>query len=270
MTRVLESQLPILVVLLALGATAKLITVGSGGRPGALSRLGPALLVSDRLQAPALVVCAAGELVLATGLLLTTHPAFRWGTVAFFALSTYVLLELRRRRPDAGCGCFGEVSSAPVGLRSIARTVALTGMAAVSVWAPVTGLAVASAPSAVAVALMAAGVTVLLGLSPEIEELIDRVRFRAPCEQRRAPAESVTLARLRASGPWRAHRQELVSAEPYDTWRELCWRFFAFRNHDQDDVVFAVYLGGRRPVVRMAVVSAAGSESLPEYTPVSA
>ncbi|MEQ4720183.1 MauE/DoxX family redox-associated membrane protein [Nonomuraea sp. B19D2] len=262
----LGSQLPLLIVLLLAGMVAKVSTVRSGGEPGALSRLGPAVLVPGRMQAPALLICAGGEVVLATGLLVTAHPIFRWGTVAFFALSTYVLLELRRRRPDAGCGCFGEVSSAPVGLRSIGRTVALTGMAGVSVWAPVPGWLAVMHPSWLTVA----GAVVLALLSPEIEELIDRVRFRAPCEQRRGPAESVTLARLRASGTWRAHEGELASAEPYDTWRELCWRFFAFRNHDKDDVVFAVYLSGRRPAVRMAVVSGEGSGSLPEYTPVSA
>ncbi|WP_241564589.1 MauE/DoxX family redox-associated membrane protein [Nonomuraea polychroma] len=258
--------MPILIVLLVLGTVAKVSTVRSGGEPGALSRLGPAVLVPGRMQAPALLVCAAGEMVLAAGLLLSTHAIFRWGTVTFFALSTYVLLELRRRRPDAGCGCFGEVSSAPVGLRSIGRTVLLTGMAVLSVWAPVTGWDAVTRPSW----LMIAGVIALLALSPEIEELIDRVRYRAPCEQRRAPAESVTLARLKESGTWRAHRDELTAADPYDSWRELCWRFFVFRNHEQDDVVFAVYLSGRRPGVRMAVVSAEDSGSLPEYTTVSA
>ncbi|MGP3961283.1 MauE/DoxX family redox-associated membrane protein [Nonomuraea sp. 3N208] len=262
----LESQLPILIVLLVLGTVSKVSTVRSGGEPGALARLGPAVLVPDRMQAPALLVCAAGEAVLAAGLLLSTHEIFRWGTAAFFALSTYVLLELRRRRPEAGCGCFGEVSSAPVGLRSIARTVLLAGMAALSLWAPVTGWVAVTRPSW----LTGVGLLLLLVLSPEIEEMIDRVRYRAPCEQRRGPAESVTLAMLRASGAWRAHRDELTSAEPFDSWRELCWRFFAFRNHEQDDVVFAVYLSGRRPAVRMAVVSAEGSGSLPEYTPVSA
>ncbi|MEV4470326.1 MauE/DoxX family redox-associated membrane protein [Nonomuraea salmonea] len=262
----LESQLPLLIVMLALGTVAKVGTVTSGGEPGSLSRLGPAVLVPGRMQAPALLVCAAAELALATGLLVTTHPLFRWGTVAFFALSTYVLLELRRRRPDAGCGCFGEVSSAPVGLRSIGRTVVLTGMAVLSVWAPVPGWVSVFHLSWYA----AAGVALLVLLSPEVEELIDRVRFRAPCEQRRGPAESVTLSRLRSSGVWRASRAELVSAQPYDSWRELCWRFFAFRNNDGDDVVFAVYLSGRRPAVRMAVVSAQDSEPLAEYTPVSA
>lgn len=266
MTLVLESQLPLLIVMLLLGTVAKVGTVTSGREPGSLSRLGPAVLVPGRMQVPALLLCAVGELVLAAGLLVTTHPLFRWGTVAFFALSTYVLLELRRRRPDAGCGCFGEVSSAPVGLRSIGRTVVLTGMALMSVWSPVTGWVAAFQLSWYA----AAGVALLVLLSPEIEELIDRVRFRAPCEQRRGPAESVTLSRLRSSGVWRANKETLTSAEPYDSWRELCWRFFAFRNHDGDDVVFAVYLSGRRPAVRMAVVSAEGSEPLTEYTTVSA
>ncbi|WP_228010929.1 MauE/DoxX family redox-associated membrane protein [Nonomuraea phyllanthi] len=262
----LGSQLPLLIVLLLMGTVAKVSTVRTGGEPGALSRLGPAVLMPGPMQAPSLLVCAAGEVVLAVGLLVTTHPLFRWGTVTFFALSTYVLLELRRRRPDAGCGCFGEVSSAPVGLRSIGRTVMLTGMSVMSVWAPAPGWTAMLELSW----LTAAGVAVLALLSPELEELIDRVRFRAPCEQRRGPAESITLARLRASGTWRAHEGELTSAEPYDTWRELCWRFFAFRNHDEDDVVFAVHLSGRRPAVRMAVVGTADGRSLPEYTPVSA
>ncbi|SDM08463.1 Methylamine utilisation protein MauE [Nonomuraea maritima] len=266
MTCVLASQLPFLIVLLVLGTVAKASTVVSGHEPGALSRLGPAVLVPGRMQRPALLACGLVEVALAAGLLLTTHPVFRWGTVAFFAMSTYVLLELRRRRPDAGCGCFGEVSSAPVGMRSVIRTVVLTGFALMSVWAPVPGLVAATHPSW----FMAAGVALIAVLSPELEELLDRLRYRAPCEQRPGPAESVTLARLRSSGTWRAHRAELATTEPYDSWRELCWRFFAFRNHDDDDVVFAVYLSGLRPAVRVAVVGGAGSEPLPEYTSVSA
>ncbi|WP_344580222.1 MauE/DoxX family redox-associated membrane protein [Nonomuraea roseoviolacea] len=262
----LASQQPALIVLLVLGTVAKVITVRSGGEPGALSRLGPAVLVPGRMQAPALVVCALGELVLASGLLLTTHPIFRWGTVTFFTLSTYVLLELRRRRPDAGCGCFGEVSATPVGLRSVARTVTLTGMAVMTVWAETPGWPMFVRPSWYTFA----GVAVLVALSPELEEMVDRVRYRAPCERRRAPAESVTLARLRSSGTWRAHQGELAAAEPYDSWREMCWRFFAFDGQGNRDVVFAVYLSGRRPVVRAAVVDRQDSGSMPEYTPVSA
>lgn len=278
----LASQLPVLVVLLLLGAGAKLVTVRSGGEPGALSRLGPAVLVPGRMQAPALIFCALAELVLAAGLLVSTLPVFRWATVMFFALSTYVLLELRRRRPDAGCGCFGDVSSAPVGVRSIGRTVALTGMAVLSIWAEAPGWVAFAGPSW----FMLAGIVLLVLLSPELEEVADRLRYRAPCEQRPAPAEGVTLARLRGSGAWRAHLDRLAAPagpgtpaasgrstapEPYDSWRELCWRFFAFQGADGGDVVFAVYLSGRRPAVRVAVVGPEGGvESLSSYTPVSA
>ncbi|WP_336212574.1 MauE/DoxX family redox-associated membrane protein [Nonomuraea sp. LPB2021202275-12-8] len=261
----LASQLPVLIVLLCLGTVAKVATVRSGSELGALARLGPAVLVPDRFRSWALICCAVGELVLAAGLLVTTHPLFRWGTVAFFAMSTYVLLELRRRRPDAGCGCFGEVSSAPVGLRSIGRTVVLTGMAVLSLWAEEPAWVAFAHPSW---EFGLIGVALLALLSPELDELADRARHRAPCEQRRGPAEGITLARLRSSGTWRAHEAELTTAEPYDSWRELCWRFFAFQNQDHDDVVFAVYLTGRRPAVRVAVVSSEDSRPLPEYTPV--
>lgn len=256
----LASQMPILIVLLVLGAVAKVATVRSEAEPGALARLGPAVLMPGQLRIPALICCAVVEVVLAGGLLLTTAQPYRWATVIFFALSTYVLLELRRRRPDAGCGCFGEVSATPVGLRSIGRTVVLTGMSLMAVWAPEAGWAVFTEPSW----LTAAGVVLLAVLSPELEEAVHRLRYRAPCEQRPS-SESVTLGRLKASGPWREHADQLVSAEPSDSWRELCWRFFAFENHDKDHVVFAVYLTGLRPAVRVAVVS---RESMPEYTTV--
>jgi hypothetical protein len=264
-TYVLASQLPVLIVLLCLGTVAKIAVVRSGREPGALARLGPAVLVPGRFRVPALLCCAVVEALLAAGLLVTAHPLFRWGTVAFFAMSTYVLLELRRRRPDAGCGCFGEMSSAPVGVRSIGRTVVLAGMALMSVWAEGPGWVAFARP---AWGFVLAGVVVLAVFSPEIDALVDRARHRAPCEQRRGPQEGISLARLKSSGTWRAHEPALATSEPYDSWRELCWRFFAFQNHDRDDVVFAVYLVGRRPAVRVAVVGA--EESLPEYTAVSA
>ncbi len=267
MTYVLASQLPVLIVLLCLGTVAKLAVVRSGGEAGSLAQLGPAVLVPDRFRPAALLCCAVAELVLALGLLLSTQAIFRWGAVAFFAMSTYVLLELRRRRPDTGCGCFGEVSSAPVGLRSVGRTVVLTGMAGMSVWAEGPGLLAFAHPSWEYLLL---GVAVLVLLSPEIEELAARTRYRAPCEQRPGPAEAVTLTRLRSSGVWGTHEPHLTTTEPYDSWRELCWRFFAFRDHDENDVVFAVYLTGRRPAVRVAVVGAEDSKPLPVYTPVSA
>jgi hypothetical protein len=268
------AQLPLLVLLFTMGATAKVATARSDIEPGALTRLGPAVLVPERWRMAALVLCAGGELVLAGGLALTTHPLFRWGSLVFFSMSVYVLLELRRRRPDAGCGCFGEVSARPVGVRSISRTLVLSAMAAGSIWAPVSGWAVIVEPSWMVIGAMVAGLVVLAALSPELEEAYSRLRYRAPCEQRTFPAARAQ-ARLRASAMWRSHKPLLVTDEPADSWRELCWRFFAYSGRMPDgeavDVVFAVYLSGRRPPVRVALVRADGMPviSLPDYIPVS-
>src|ERR1044071_6599039 len=106
--------LPIFVGLLLLGATAKISTAGSESEPGALTRLGPAVLVPVPYRRLSMIGCAVGELILAIALLVVDHWFFRWGNVAFFAVSTYVLIDLRKRRPDVGCGCFGEVSARPV------------------------------------------------------------------------------------------------------------------------------------------------------------
>lgn len=271
--------LPILVVMLALGGGAKLATAGSDTEPGALGRLGPAVLVPDRFRKSAMIACAAGEFALIVMLLFSDHPAARWLPVAFFSVSTYVLWDLHRRRPDVGCGCFGEVSAAPVGLRSIGRVVLLTAMAVVVALDGVTGFdALSSALSTPlsgrsweTAAWLGGGVALLLLLSPEIEETVARLRYRAPCEQRPLPAGRA-LSRLRASTAWRSHASMLESDEPADMWRELCWRFFVFPAHNGTDVVFAVYLSGRRPAVRVAIVNPDGRPltTLRESMPVSA
>src|SRR5260370_40635866 len=45
----------------------------------------------------------------------------RAGTALFFLIAVGALNEMRQRRPDSGCGCFGELSGTPIGLRTIAR-----------------------------------------------------------------------------------------------------------------------------------------------------
>ncbi|MDF5753022.1 MauE/DoxX family redox-associated membrane protein [Spongiactinospora sp. TRM90649] len=267
------AQLPLMVLLLVMGSAAKVATIRADAEPGGLTRLGPAVLMPERLRGAALVVCAAGELVLAVGIAFTASPLFRWGSLAFFALSTYVLLELRRRRPDVGCGCFGEVSSRPIGARSVARTVTLAVMAAGMLSVPTPGWQVVAGITWTTAGFMTAGLALLVVLSPELEEAIDRVRHRAPCEQR-ALSPGTALSRLRASAAWDDHRPLLTTPEPADSWRELCWRFFAFDGRTPDgvpvDVVFAVYLSGRRPPVRAAVVTADGMPVLAESIAVSA
>ncbi|WP_433248605.1 MauE/DoxX family redox-associated membrane protein [Streptosporangium sp. CA-135522] len=272
------AQIPVLGALLVAGALAKVRTVMNESEPGGLSRLGPAVLVAERWRGPALLGCAAGEVFLLVGLMSTGLSLFRWGAAAFFAVSTYVLWELRRRRPDVGCGCFGEVSAIPVGLRSLGRTAVLTAMALGTVWTPpVPGWVTLTTLTWSQVPAVAGGLLVLAALSPEIEEAASRLRHRAPCEQR--PLDPATaLARLRASAAWRSHVKLLSSTDPVDSWRELCWRFFVYpgRSHagDPADVVFAVYLSGRHPAVRVAMVGVDGRPieigPLPESIPVSA
>ncbi|GLX05422.1 MauE/DoxX family redox-associated membrane protein [Microbispora sp. NBRC 16548] len=269
------AALPILVVTLALGGVAKLATVGREASPGALARLGPAVLMPERFARPAMIACALVEFVLAADLLVVDHPVARWLPVAFFAMATYVLWDLRRRRPDAGCGCFGDVSDTPVGLRSIGRAAALTAMAALVASAGVMGLPDVTAETA---PWIGGGVALLLACSPEIDGVVSRLRHRAPCEQRPTPPGRA-LSRLRTSAEWRAHAGTLLADEPSDMWRELCWRFFVFPAQGDAEVVFAVHLGGRRPAVRAVVVGADGQVAAPgdrddaslrESTPVSA
>ncbi|MEV7012173.1 MauE/DoxX family redox-associated membrane protein [Streptosporangium sp. NPDC051022] len=277
LTMIAAAQLPVLGALLAAGALSKVWTAMGETGPGALSRFGPAVLVTDRWRASAMFGCAAGEAVLVAGLVATGHPVFRWATAGFFAVSTYVLWELRRRRPDVGCGCFGEVSAVPVGLRSLGRTMVLTAMAAGLLWTPeVPGWSLLTGMTWSQGLATAGGLLVLAVLSPEIEEAAARLRYRAPCEQRPldpAPA----LNRLRSSTTWRAHKELLLSTDPVDSWRELCWRFFVYpgRSHsgEQVDVVFAIYLSGRHPAIRVAMVGFDGrpveDASLEESMPVS-
>lgn len=265
------AALPILVLMLTMGGVAKVATAGSETEPGGLGTLGPAVLAPERFRKTALIACALGEFGLAAGLLFADHPAPRWMTAAFFAISTYVLWDLRRRRPDVGCGCFGDVSATPVGLRSIARTLVLTAMA-VGVVLEDVGAAIALAGLSWAVAIwIGGGLCLLMVLSPEIEEAVSRLRYRAPCEQRPVPADRA-LSRLRSSGAWRTHAGILETDEPDDMWRELCWRFFVFPGQGGTQVVFAIYLSGRRPPIRTAIVSADGRPvgTLPESIPVSA
>ncbi|GLX01357.1 MauE/DoxX family redox-associated membrane protein [Microtetraspora sp. NBRC 16547] len=265
------AALPILTLLLTTGGVAKLITAGEDAGQGALSRLGPAVLIPERFRRAAMLAGALGEFALVAGQLAANLAVARWLTAVFFTMSTYVLWDLRRRRPDVGCGCFGEVSSAPVGLRSVARAAVLTAMAVVVAMADVGPADVLSGASWTAAAWAAGGLALLLSLSPEIEETFSRLRHRAPCEQRPMPADHA-LSRLRASTAWRAHAGELESDEPHDSWRELCWRFFVFPGRGGTEVVFAVYLSGRRPAVRVAVVGQDGNpvEPLQESIAVSA
>jgi hypothetical protein len=120
--------------------------------------------------------------------------------------------------------------------------------------------------AAVLVAITAAELAALAALSPEVGQLMVRLGHAEPCEVRRVPVAR-TLTILRASAPWQRCIPFLLSQTPTDVWREGCWRFLAFPGvlaNQQVDVVFAVFLMGRRVPVRVGVLEADASVNLPE------
>jgi hypothetical protein len=73
------------------------------------------------------------------------------------------------------------------------------------------------------------------------------------------------MTALQASSPWRKYAGQISAAPPSDVWREGCWRFVVYPGRErgrQVDIIFAVYLQSRRPVVRAAVLDADTDEVL--------
>lgn len=225
---------------------------------------GPPALFPLRLHRPAAVTLCAGELILGTGLLVTAGAAgagatalvFRVATALLFCTAVGALYELRARRPDAGCGCFGEFSHTPVSWRVITRAVLLGLAALASVGAPPLHLPASAGQAWLTLAAVAAEVAVLTALSPEVGQVMVRLSHTDPCELREVPAAR-TMAALQASSTWRRHRRYLTAEVPVDMWREGCWRFVVFPGSlagRRVEVVFAVYLAGRRPAVRIGML----------------
>jgi hypothetical protein len=178
-------------------------------------------------------------------------------TGLLFCTAVGALHELRTRRPGAGCGCFGDLSDTPVSWRTITRAALLCVAALSSIGVHPLHMPGSSGQAAVVVAVIAAELAVLAALSPELGELMVRLSHVEPCELRRVPVAR-TLSALHASAPWRRYRPYLESGTPSDMWREGCWRFVVFPGVLADrsvDVVFAVYLAGRRAPVRVGVLN---------------
>jgi hypothetical protein len=238
--------------------------------------LGPTQLFPLRLRRPLAMVMCAMELSLALALLVTMMPASthsgtplfapraatgaRIAAAAFFLVAGAALIELRGRRPGLGCGCFGDLSTRPPGLRSIARAAMLTVAALISLNTPALYLPPRGQGAMLFLGLVAGEVALLAALSPEVGEALVRLGYTDPCELRALPAAH-TLAALHRSGPWRHYRSGIIAGEPDDVWRELCWRYLAFpyQLHEggtrpDADIVFAVEVKRRRPAVRAALV----------------
>jgi hypothetical protein len=257
-----EFQVLLLAVLLIGGAAAKLWHASAASSPG--HGTGPTEIFPVRLRLPALVALCATEAALGVGLLLTAGRAgagtaalmVRGATVVLLCTGVGVLHELRERRPDAGCGCFGELSHTPVSWRTVARVVLLCVAALAAIGAPPLRMPASAGQAWLMLAAAAAELALLAALSPEVGQLMIRLSHAEPCELREVPVDR-TLSALRSSAPWRRYRPFLAAAAPSDVWREGCWRFAVFPGvlaGRQVEVVFAVYLAGRHGPVRVGVL----------------
>jgi len=270
LTSVQEVQIPVLAAMLLGACATKLVHVLHVG-PVA-ETFGPTAFFPAHLRRPAAVALSLVELGLGAGLVVTAGrigqgaPAtsIRLAACLFFVVATCALIELRANRPEAGCGCFGNLSTAPVGTRTLIRSalLALAGLATIGLHA------IGRPTSANAVQLVAILVVEMLifgALSPEIGEGLIRLGYYEPCEFRHVPSQR-TLAALRRSRSWRRYSPLITSDVPADIWRELCWRYVVYPSSSDGkraDLVFAIYLQQRRPVVRAALVDSATGQTLP-------
>jgi len=257
-----EVQIPLLAAMLLLGCATKVLQMMRAA--SADENIGPTALFPMHLRWPLAIVLCAVEGTLGLGLLVTAGqfgehaPAdgIRLGSCLLFLVATGALLELRQSRPEVGCGCFGDFSTAPVSARTLARSalLAIAGLATVWVGPIMWPRTVAGALGLLAI--LCTEVLLIGLLSPEVGDGLIRLGYSAPCELRNVPAAR-TLAVLRRSKHWRRYASLITSEVPDDVWRELCWRFVVFPARYQDrqtDVVFAVFLQHRRPAVHVALV----------------
>lgn len=260
-----QLQLLVLAMILLGAAAAKLSRVLRAGSLAA--GLGPTALFPAQLRRPAAIIVCAAEIALGAGLLVTASsrdPAvradatgIRLTTAVLFLVAMCALVELRARRPDAGCGCFGSLSTKPVGARSIVRAGLLAVAALATVGVGPVRLPAPGPPALRDLGLLVAEFLVIAVLSPEVGEALVRLGYTEPCELRRVQPERA-LAALRRSSAWRRHAREIGSEQPADMWRELCWWYVVYparRDGSTGELVFAIQVKKHRPSVQVATVS---------------
>ena len=108
----------------------------------------------------------------------------RTGTALFFLIAVGALNEMRQRRPDSGCGCFGELSGTPIGLRTIARPGLLCASAVVTLGLPPLRMPSSSTEAELWLAVLAFELALIAFLSPELGEILVRLGYSEPCELR--------------------------------------------------------------------------------------
>jgi hypothetical protein len=275
LTAIREVQIPLVAALLLGAAVAKLVRLARVG--SVADDIGPATLFPAQLRGPMAAGLCVIELGLGLGLIATAgslgHGApatcIRLGVGLMFLVATSALIELRTTKPDVGCGCFGDFSTAPVSGRTLARAALLAVGALSTIGLPAVTEPRSTGNAVRLLVIMAVELVVLGVLSPELGEGLVRLGYSEPCELRALPAER-TLAALRRSKQWRRHAGLITSGTPTDMWRELCWRYVVFPASLQGhaaDVVFAIFLARRRPAIHVAIVDAVTSQPLPWAIP---
>jgi hypothetical protein len=266
-----EAQVPLLSAMLLGGCAAKLARVLRVGSVDA--GLGPTALFPLRLRRPVAIATCGLEFTCGVALIVTAGGLGRGGaatavrlvTSLVFLVATCALIELRTSHPEAGCGCFGEFSKAPVSGRTLARSALFAAVALATIGLPPLRAPHPGTDAARLLGIFAIELALIAALSPELGEALTRLGYSEPCELRRLPAVR-TLAALRRSSQWRK-RAGLITAEvPVDMWRELCWRYVVFPARVGDrttEIVFAVYLRPHRPVIHAALVDSASGVVLP-------
>ena len=265
-----EVQIPVLAVMLLGACGAKALRVLKARDMAA--GLGPTALFPLRLRRPIAMAMCVTELGLGIALLVTAGsfgagpPAtiVRAGVSLLFLIAVSALVELRERRPDVGCGCFGDLSVSPVGARTIARSAVLAAAAIVTTGQPPLQMPESGPAATLWIGLLVAELLLIAALSPEIGEAMSRLGYSEPCEVRRISVDR-TLAALTGSAPWRRYASLVTEAAPADIWREGCWRYVVYPGEAGQrtvDLVFAVSLRSRRSQVRVAVLDTITDEVL--------
>jgi hypothetical protein len=263
-----QMQVPLLALVLLGGCAAKMSRVLRAR--SVLVVLDATSLFPPRLRRPATMAVCFTELCLGVGILATAGRAwhgwaagFRLATGLFFLIAMCAVVELREFRPDLGCGCFGDLSSKPPGLRTVLRAGLLAAAALASIYGGELTLPPAGPAAAVDLGILVAEFLLVATLSPEVSELLARLGYTEPCELRVAPPQRA-LASLHRSRAWRRHARLVTRRAPADMWRELCWWYVVYPGRDgagECDIVFAVEIRPRRPAIRAAVLPRPGAPS---------
>jgi hypothetical protein len=272
-----ELQIPVLAAMLIGGCAAKAWQAWRSRSVAA--GMGATGLFPLRLRRPVMIATFVTEFGLGLGLVATGGQAgtalpaasVRTATAIFFLIAVGTLQEARQRRPEVGCGCFGELSETPIGLRTVIRSGLLCVAAVATIGTPRVRMPASSTQAELWLALLAAEVTLMAFLSPELGEILVRLGYSEPCELRRLPVGR-TLAALHTSSQWRRYAGQVTAPTPADVWREGCWRFVVYpglAHGRRVDIVFAVYLQARRPPIRAAVLDQATNEVIGQPEPVS-